>query len=535
MGAPSTQTVTQDVDPDIKDRMLANYSDATDYLNNTPYQPYQGQLIAGQQPWMDASQQYLSDRLFGPGQNLGFQAPTTYGPFGYNPGQMTTNFGGSDPANPEYEVPNANNNYTPPPGGWSNQDPTDDNEIPVGMYDGQGTLNDPNGGQTPTTGSGGGPYNPDIQMSQMQYAQVGPQAPPPITETADNLNPGGPSPVSWGDSRVQPQGPPTYGGGGGSYTPNNFQTVAEQANMAAQGGAAGAMGYNPSMVNPGTAQGYGDIQSQNVGAGMVGAQSGAQGMGQYQNPWEQQVVQGALDDQARGEAMFREGGIYSKGTGTYGGDRQAVQVGEANRNFADRQGLLSAQLRSQGFNTAAANAQADASRYLQAGGMNQGAGLNAQMANQSAGLRAGLANQGAYNNMAQYNTGLNMQGQLANQQAGLAGAGLNLQGAGALGALGQQSLDQTMQIGGQAGQLGMYNQQQAQNMIDADMNQYDQARNDPLRRFGLLQGIASGIPVGMNQTMTSNPNTFSQIGGMLLGGLGAAGGLGWSPFGGSNG
>lgn len=477
MGAPASQVVTQDVDPWIKSRMESLYGDANTYLNNTPYQPWEGARMAEMQPFQQAAAQYLSQGLLG--QNLGFSTPQTYGPFGYQPMSM---------ANPDYN-----------PGGYYPPVPQDPNA-------GNGGTGNPGTGEGGTTGGEGG-NPPGVKAyttgspNLMGYTglPVATMPPPPGT-------PAVPPVASW-NGAIQPIGPGTPGSSGGTYAGGIGQMSGQAEGLAAAQGAANAMGYNPAMVNPAMAGAYGNINAQNVAG-----QGGYQGINNYTNPWQEQVINNTIGDMGRAEAMFREGGIYSKPAGTYGGDRMGVQVGEANRNFLDRVGNVTSQLRSQGFNTAAANAQQDASRYLQAGGLNQ-----------AAGLQAGMANQGAYDAMSRYNAGLGMQGQLANQAAGLQGAGLNLSAAGALSGIGSQNLNNLLTGTNALYGMGQMGQDYAQGLINADIRSYDEARNDPLRRFGLLQSVISGMPVGMNTTMTQQPNTFSQIGGLGLGLLGAAG------------
>ena len=74
-------------------------------------------------------------------------------------------------------------------------------------------------------------------------------------------------------------------------------------------------------------------------------------------------------------------------------------------------------------------------------------------------------------------------------------------------------------------QIGAGNQALAQRMMDYDRGQFYEARDYPLQQFGLLQGILSGMPVGM---------TTQYPGGSRLGGIagGAAAGYGvGGPFG----
>ena len=61
----AAQTVTQEVDPDIKNRQMHLYSDAQNYLRANQWQPYQGQMTAGLNPYQMQAQSMLSQYLTG--------------------------------------------------------------------------------------------------------------------------------------------------------------------------------------------------------------------------------------------------------------------------------------------------------------------------------------------------------------------------------------------------------------------------------------------------------------------------------------
>jgi len=287
----------------------------------------------------------------------------------------------------------------------------------------------------------------------------------------------------------------------------------------------------------------------------VSAQSGAQGMDQYFNPYQQQVVQQSLQDLDR----FRMGTAgqaadAAAAAGAFGGSRHGIVEAGVNRDFAAEAGNLAGRLNHQGFEFAAGQGQTDANRFLQAQGMNQGADLsaatsglqmagnigmsNAQqanmvgmsnadralqsaMANQSAGLQAqqlsaanraqmmnlGLGALGMEGNMNQFNSSLGMQGQLANQSAGLAGNAQRLSAGGALVNAGatQQGMGQSA-----ANHLNSFGQQQwAQNQMQNDAAYQDFLRQQAQgqQNFNNQLNTLNQTPTGSTQT---HDNTTSQ-------------------------
>jgi len=180
----------------------------------------------------------------------------------------------------------------------------------------------------------------------------------------------------------------------GSYQP---------ALTAAMGAAAGGAYYNPQMV---TAPSFleGNIQ-------------------QYMNPYLSEVEQRATSNAERAlqQQMNQISGQAIQAR-AFGGSRQGIAEGVAAAEGARGIGDLSAQLRAQGFQQAAALQQADQARMMQAS--------------------------------------------LANQQAGLSGANLGLQGANVLGNLAQQRQSLGLADVGAVGAVGEQQQSQQQRQLE---------------------------------------------------------------------
>ena len=227
----------------------------------------------------------------------------------------------------------------------------------------------------------------------------------------------------------------------------------------------------------------------------------------YMNPYEQQVVEQAMQD-IRREGDIREQGLRAQAAsvGAFGGSRQAVAESELARNVLEQQARTSGQLRMSGYQQASQQAQqafeqakqrqqAQAQLASQIGRSGADVGLQAAIAGSEQSLKAaGLGQQGAVaagqqgltaselaGRMAEAGaqtglqaTGLGQQAALAAGQQGLTASGLagrmaeagaqtGLQAAG----LGQQSAAQLGQLGLQYGQLGQSDVQQLANIAQA--------------------------------------------------------------------
>jgi len=203
----------------------------------------------------------------------------------------------------------------------------------------------------------------------------------------------------------------------------------------------------------------------------IQAMTGAQYMGAYQNPYEQQVVQGTLADIER-QRQISQQAQQARATGAraFGGSRQAVAESIANEDYMRQAANTAAQLRSAGFTTAAGFGQTDAARAMEA-------------------ARANAANQ-------------------------IAGAGIRQTAVGQLGALGAQQQN----LGMTGAQAVMTAEQQRQQLAQARL---DAARNLASERLGLT-GSALGQNVPNLGGTTTTPIFRNQTASGLGGALGGA-------------
>lgn len=235
-----------------------------------------------------------------------------------------------------------------------------------------------------------------------------------------------------------------------------YQTAAIAANQAA--------GYNPMQV-----------QSQNFLQGDIGG---------YMNPFTQQVENAALQ---RLEGATKMGlnriGDQARSAGAFGGSRQGIAEGTAIGEAARSAGELSANLRSQAFNTGAALMQTDQGRALQA--------------------------------------------QLANQAAGLQGQQLGLSAAGQLQSIAGNAQQARQMDAATLESIGAAKQSQQQALLDEAYNRWLEARNYPIEMLNLRLGATTATPYGSTQTMTGT-RTGGGSGNNFLSGLGTAASVGAS-------
>jgi hypothetical protein len=203
----------------------------------------------------------------------------------------------------------------------------------------------------------------------------------------------------------------------------------------------------------------------------IQAMTGAQYMGAYQNPFEQQVVQGTLADIERQRQISQQAQqARAVGARAFGGSRQAVAESIANEDYMRQAANTAAQLRSAGFTTAAGFGQTDAARAMEA-------------------ARANAANQ-------------------------IAGAGIRQTAVGQLGALGAQQQN----LGMTGAQAVMNAAQQRQALEQA---QLDARRNLSLQQLGITGGALGQQLPNLGGT-TTTPIYRNQLAGGLGGALGGA-------------
>ena len=291
-------------------------------------------------------------------------------------------------------------------------------------------------------------------------------------------------------------------------------------------------------------------------------------MGAYQSPYQQQVIDLALQDIqrqsdiARGQAQSR-----AIGAGAFGGSRSALIESEATRPFAEQAARTAASLRQSGFQQAQQAAQADLARQQQLGVF--GAEQEQQRALQQAQLeqQAGLTGFGAERERALRQADLAQQAGLAGQdiaaqraiqqaqlqqQAGLLGAEqaqqraleqarlaqqtgmaeLDIAGRTAMmqpelelrarqqqaGLLGGQLEDQYRSLG-LLGGVGQQQQQLQQRAMDEAYNEFLRASGYGQQQLStLLQGLS-----GMPQLVGSRAKTKTGVGDILSGLFGLGG------------
>lgn len=254
----------------------------------------------------------------------------------------------------------------------------------------------------------------------------------------------------------------------------------------------------------------------------------------YMSPYISNVEEAALSRlQDAAKMGVNRIGDQARAAGAFGGSRQGISEGVALGEAARSAGELSANLRSQGFNTAANLMQADQQRALQAALANQAAGINtgqfnvqsalqAALANQAAGLTSGQANLDARMKAQLANQQANLQAALANQNAGLQSAGLNLSAANALGGLAGQQQQSYLTDASLLEGIGQAKQGMQQSLLDDAYARFLEEKNYPIDMLNLRLGATSATPYSQTTTGTTTRSGGSS-GNSFLSGLGALG------------
>ena len=249
-------------------------------------------------------------------------------------------------------------------------------------------------------------------------------------------------------------------------------------------------------------------------------------MGAYQSPYQQQVIDLALQDiqrqsdLARGQAQSR-----AIGAGAFGGSRSALIESEATRPFAEQAARTAASLRQSGFQQAQQAAQADLARQQQLGVF--GAEQEQQRALQQAQLeqQAGLTGFGAERERALRQADLAQQAGLAGQdiaaqraiqqaqlqqQAGLLGAEQAQARALEQARLAQQTGMAELDIAGRAAmmqpELELRARQQQAGLLGGQLE-------DQYRSLGLLGGVGQQQQQLQQRAMDQAYNEFLRASG----------------------
>jgi len=270
-----------------------------------------------------------------------------------------------------------------------------------------------------------------------------------------------------------------YAAGGVGQTQPYFNAAMNQT--------AAGLNYQPLTVAPG------QVDYQTVRGPTVTAQNFLQGdIGGYMNPYISNVENAALSrlEGATQQAVNRLGD-QALAARAFGGSRQGIAEGVALGEAARSAGELSANLRSQGFNQAAALMQADQARALQADSLSAQLAQQANLANQATGMQAGT-----------FNAQQALQAQQLNQAAGLQGQQLRNQTAGVLSNLGAASQAARQLDTGVLQNIGLQRQAMNQAALDEAYARFQEQRNYPIEMLNLRLGATSATPYSTSQTGT---------------------------------
>lgn len=432
------------------------------------------------------------------------------------------------------------------------------------------------GTNSPAGGKGGG--NPQTLPS---FTPPGASTMP--APTGEVVNPQGPDAFEQGLNAMN-QGMDWFGnqlGYTGQQLGGDYNAAGlDSGKYMSQLGKAGGGGYRAAMMSAPDKALYDYNAAMAQGQSYQAQQLSDKNINDYMNPYTQSVIDSSMNDldKARQQAINSTGVAATQG-GAFGGDRHAIMESQNNADYMDQVARTSSQLRNQGYQNAQQAAMGDVNS------VNQQRGMTAQMAQQ-----ANMANQAAMNDRSQFmgstaNSNA-MQTGLANQSATNAASALGAQ----LGS--QASIANANNKNAMLGRLMGYEnannqfnssmdfakdqfnagqaQQDWQNQFNA-ANQYYGMGND---RWGMAQDATDALAGAGNQIDGFNQQLINQIKGMFdqqtgapqqsmdellasMGGLtgsgstttssdpglmgwlgagaglaGAAGGIGWKPFGG---
>ena len=271
------------------------------------------------------------------------------------------------------------------------------------------------------------------------------------------------------------------GKGGASSVPTNPYQQASQANKSAYGTINSALQGN-------AASSYSPVTANLQGA----APTLASQMSRYTNPYENQVVQGMTNDaNTQRNQMMQQIGADANAAGAFGGSRHGLVEAQTNAEVNNNLQNNVANLRSQGFNTAAGLAGQDVANQLSVRSQNQ----QAQNANN------------------QFNA--QMQSQFGQNKFNNA-----LSGANALGNMANSSFNMGSALTGQQMQQGSLAQQLQQSLLNQGQSMFGNYSNQAANALQMRLAALGMSPLNNASTTTqTTPNTtFANL-------LGAAGNM----------
>jgi hypothetical protein len=215
---------------------------------------------------------------------------------------------------------------------------------------------------------------------------------------------------------------------------------------------------------------------------------GQQQADQYMSPYMNNVIQRQKDSALRDYNEGRAGrDTQAINQGAFGGYRDAIQQGVAQRGLANRMNDIDASGRQQAYANAQQQYNAD-----------RAASIGAQTTTE--------------------------QQRLAAAQYGLAGANLGMQAGAQLGTLNAQQQGLTLAQAQALNAQGTAQQNLEQRGYDLAQQDFVNQRDYPRNNVSYLSNILRGVPVQPTTVSTqySNPNPLSQYAGLGIAGLGLA-------------
>ena len=304
-----------------------------------------------------------------------------------------------------------------------------------------------------------------------------------------------------------------------------------------------AAGYQPYNVNVGTVTAPTAYQPTDITTGTItgstvdpteitAAQIKDQDMSQYMNPYTTQAIDAAMGDIERQRLIQQDANdAQAVAGGAFGGDRHAILGAETNRAAIERMGNIASQMRNTGFDRAAALAQSDMQRLMEARGRNQQTDLQGKLANQRTDLEAdtrtaemalrgdietgrsnltsNLAANAANLEASTGNRDAALRAALANQNAGLDAARLRLGAGNQLGALGGDLRGMTYGDAAAITGVGDLQRQLGQQYLDDEYRRFQEAQMYPFQMFDVLRSGAGMLP---NPTLTSSRSRDRRFG-----------------------
>ena len=209
-------------------------------------------------------------------------------------------------------------------------------------------------------------------------------------------------------------------------------------------------------------------------------------MGQYMNPYTQQVIErGQADIERQRQMATQDLGASAQKAGAFGGSRHGVSEGTLAGEYG-RMGMdFAAQQRQNAFQQAQQAAQYDI-------GQRYAADIANRQAEEAAAAREQAAN-------------------MANYQGQFTGAGIQQAAASGLAGLGQQGFNIGSQIQQQQAQQGLLQQGLQQALIDAAKGQYAGFTGAPGASLSAPLAALGAMPSQSTTTKSQSPGLFNYL------------------------